>query len=125
MRYTFLLLQVVLLQACAAPGTCGDRGSQYQMTSCAQENLKALELDLQKKHEALSGALGGSHLEKAILAWKNYRDAHCTSTANIYAGGSLEAYVATECKAELTQRRLKSLDEDYQDTLDIMIQGSP
>ena len=125
MRYTFILLQVVVLQACAAPNTCDDSGSQHQMTNCAQENLKVLELVLQKKHEALSGALDGNHLEKAVLAWENYRDAHCTSTANIYAGGSLEEYVVTECKAELTQRRLKFLDEDYQDTLNIITQGSP
>lgn len=125
MKYTFLLLQVVVLQACAASSTCGDSGSQHQMTSCARENLAAFELELQKRHEALSQALEGDHLEQAILAWENYRDAHCTSTSNIYPGGSLQEYVVAECKAKITRRRLGSLDEDYQDTLDIIMQGSP
>lgn len=125
MRYALLLLQVVVLQACAAANTCGDSGSQFQMTRCAQENLKALELELQKKHERLSDALDDNQFEAATLAWKSYRDAHCASTSNIYAGGSLEKYVLVECKVELTRRRLKSLDEDYQDSLNIIMQGSP
>jgi len=125
MKYAFLLLHMVVLQACAAPSTCGDSGSQHEMTSCARDRLTNLELELDKKHEALSEIMGGYHLEKAILAWENYRDAHCTSTSSIYEGGSLQEYAVAVCKAELTRRRLESLDDDYRDTLDIITQGSP
>lgn len=125
MKYIFLLLQVVVLQGCAVSSMCGDSGSQHQMTSCAHENLTGLEHELQEKHKALSEALEGNHLEQAILAWEKYRDAHCTSTSNIYDGGSLQGYVVAVCKAKVTRRRLDSLDEDYQDTLDIIMQGSP
>lgn len=125
MKYVPLLLQLIALQACASATTCGDSGSQLQMTSCAQRDLARLEGELQKKHEALSEALEDSSLDRAISAWKDYRDVHCTSTSSIHSGGSLYEYVFTECKAELTRRRISSLGEDYQDTLDIIKQGSP
>jgi len=125
MRYTFLLLYMVVLQACAASSTCGDRGTQHEMTSCARDRLMTLELELDKKHQALSEVIEGNHLEQAILAWESYRDSHCASTSNIYEGGSLQGYAVAECQAELTRLRLNSLDDDYRDTLDIITQGSP
>lgn len=54
------------------------------------------------------------------MVWESYRDSHCTSTSNIYAGDSLQEYVVAECKVKLARRRLHSLDEDYQDTLGII-----
>lgn len=125
MKYTLFLLQLIVLQACAASTTCEDSGSQIEMTSCAQKNLASLERKLKVKHETLSEYLEGNHLEQAITAWEGYRDAHCTSTSSIYSGGSIHAYVLAECKAKVTDRRLDSLDEDYQDALDIIRQGSP
>src|SRR5690625_3523810 len=125
MRYTFLLLYMVVLQACAASSTCGDRGTQHEMTSCARDRLMTLELELDKKHQALSEVIEGNHLEQAILAWESYRDSHCASTSTIYAGDSLPCYAVAYCQAELTRTRWNSHDGDFRDTLDIRTQGSP
>lgn len=125
MRCLPLLLQLIVLQACAASNNCENSGSQLQMTLCSKQNLANLEVELQKKQAELAKVLGVDHLKLAISAWENYRDAHCTSTSNIYSGGSLYDYAFAECKAKLTRIRIESLDEDYQDSNDIIMQGSP
>ena len=125
MKYLPLLSLLIILPACASPTACGDRGSQRQMTRCAEQNLAGLEAELQTKHAKLSKIIGSDHLDRAISAWTNYRDAHCASTSNLYSGGSLHGYVLAECKSKLTRIRIDSLDDDYRDTVDIIIQGSP
>src|SRR5690554_6582299 len=125
MRHTFLLLYMVVLQACAASSTCGDSGTLHEMTSCARDRLMNLELELDKKQQAHSEVIEGNHLEQAIMACQSYRDSHCASTSNTSEGRSLQGSAVAKCQAELTRLRLNSLDDHYRDTLDIITQGSP
>jgi len=126
MKYTIFLLAFISINACATSTNCHEKARQAEMTNCAIEKLNLRENKLNKKIAKISSILEIDN--KFILAnknWLSYRDAHCDSVSNIYNGGSIHKFVLSECKAKETQIRLKSLENDYKDTINIITKGAP
>jgi len=43
----------------------------------------------------------------------------------MYSGGSVHRYIELECQLMLTSRRIKSLSDDYKDTVNVIEKGAP
>ncbi|MBE9560254.1 MAG: DUF1311 domain-containing protein [Proteobacteria bacterium] len=126
MKYTIFIFAFMSLNACATTTDCHEKLTQTEMTNCAITKLNRLENKLDKNIAKISSILGKDNkFDLANKNWLSYRDAHCESISNIYMGGSLHKFVITECKAKETALRLKSLEDDYNDTISIITKGAP
>lgn len=126
MKYFVLIMLLISLNACASPSDCQDPQTQSEMTNCAIKKLDNLEKEINKKIKYLSKTISDDkYFILANKSWEGYRDSHCASISNIYLGGSIYNYVITECKVNQSQVRLKALENDYKDTIDIITKGAP
>ena len=126
MKYIFILFYFISINSYATPTDCFNELTQREMTECSIKKLDLLEKKLDKKNSYILNIIEN---DKSFIlsnkAWLNYRDAHCKSVANIYSGGSIYNFVLTECEIGKTKIRLKSLESDYQDTINIITKGAP
>lgn len=126
MKYSIFIFAFMSLNACATSISCVEKTSQTEMLNCSIEKLNVLENKLNKRISNISSILGkDKKFSLANNAWLSYRDAHCESMSNIYDGGSIRNFVITECKAKETELRIKTLENDYQDTINIITKGAP
>ncbi len=105
---------------------CDKALTQIEMNNCAIEKLNTLENNLNKRISKIDKILDkDKKFTVANTKWLSFREAHCESVSSIYTGGSLYNYALIECKAKETQLRLKALENDYKETINIITKGSP
>ncbi len=127
MKYLIFIMSFITLNACAAAsGGCKNLPTQFEMTSCSVEKLEKLEKVIEEKTKHLSDVIAeDKEIGLVNKIWVKYRDAHCASVSKIYLGGSVYNYVLTECKIHQSQIRLKALEDDYKDIINIITTGAP
>jgi uncharacterized protein YecT (DUF1311 family) len=110
-----------------APLDCANAQTQADMTSCAGQDFKKADKELNavyKKAMASQVALDKQSadispnyvgavkaLKKAQRAWIDYRDGHCEGVSYEAAGGTMQPMLELGCKAGLTNKRVKELRE--------------
>jgi len=126
MKYLILIASLISVNACANSENCQDLTTQSEMTTCVIKKLNKLEEKLKEKITYLSKLdPDNKNLTSAQSLWVKYREEHCASVANIYLGGSIYNYFSTFCKIRQTSARIKTLEVDYKDTINIITKGSP
>jgi uncharacterized protein YecT (DUF1311 family) len=118
---TTLLVLVASISSIAAatlPPTiteCGSQVTQSGMNICFAELWRDTEAKLNVAYVTLIARVEGTSkarlLRKAEHAWIVYRDKHCAFVASAVEGGSAQPMIKAQCLAELTEQRLKALDE--------------
>ncbi|MFM6925322.1 MAG: lysozyme inhibitor LprI family protein, partial [Ferruginibacter sp.] len=81
----------------------------HMQAAAAAKKADAAMTAVYKKLMAAQDEKGKKLLLEAQRAWIKYKEAHCTSVANAYEGGSMQPMVYSGCIAELTKARTKEL----------------
>lgn len=96
----------------AGPRDCGSLRTQAEMNTCAAEDYRAADADLNRVYGELRARLD-SRRRQALLgaqrAWLRYRDAHCAFDGSAVEGGSMQPLVVASCRAVVTRARTAEL----------------
>lgn len=108
-------LIVVAALAVAGPGGAGAGHGQTQIELNQQAGAVYREVEgkLADSYAKLSARLSPtskSRLQAAQEAWARYRDLECAFIGTATEGGTIQSTMITQCKTELTTRRLKDVD---------------
>ncbi|VAW98673.1 hypothetical protein MNBD_GAMMA23-2382 [hydrothermal vent metagenome] len=126
MKYLIVITSLISLNACANSEDCQSLTTQSEMTICENKKLNKLEKELKEKFIYISKlSPDDKNLASAQILWEKYREKHCASVTNIYSGGSIYNYSFTLCNIRKTSARIKTLEIDYRDTINIITKGSP
>lgn len=106
---------------------CSNAQTQADMTNCAGQDFEkadkelnavykkamASQVALDKQSAEISPEYVGAvkALRKAQRAWIDYRDGHCEGVSYEAAGGTMQPMLELGCKADLTNKRVKELQE--------------
>lgn len=122
----FSILLVLGLNASAAYAAdepnCQEPTFQLEMNHCAYLDYVAADVQLNIEYKLARTATISMDADQpkrfkgatdALLfaqrAWIRYRDLACESAGYTYHGGSLEPFIVSSCKADLTRRRTQDL----------------
>lgn len=106
----WILISCLLL--CAQLNTHAQTQLEMNMEAAAEaRKADAAMTTVYKKLMAAQDEKGKKLLLDAQRAWIKYKEAHCTSVANAYDGGSMQPMVYNGCIAEITKARTKELQE--------------
>ncbi len=129
MKIVIFLAFSLFMQSCIAGEDCDNPETQYEMNICSGNELTNMENKLETKVNSISRNLKEIKGEKLFIksneAWFKFRDLHCESVAQIYETGSIHSLIESECKIMLTKERINNIDNDYKDTLNTILNGSP
>uniref|UniRef100_A0A2A4YW05 Lysozyme inhibitor LprI-like N-terminal domain-containing protein n=1 Tax=OCS116 cluster bacterium TaxID=2030921 RepID=A0A2A4YW05_9PROT len=102
--------------------TCYEPFSQFEMNQCALKAFELADIELNNEYKKalkaaieidgyLSDDLRGAKpaLMAAQRAWIKYRDLACTSEGFSYRGGTMEPFLVSACKEDLTRARAERL----------------
>ena len=109
------VMLVVAAWAMAGLGGAGPGHAQTQIELNQQAGAVYREVDgkLNESYAKLSARLSPtskSRLQAAQEAWARYRDLECAFIGTATEGGTIQSTMITQCKTELTSRRLKDVD---------------
>jgi uncharacterized protein YecT (DUF1311 family) len=88
--------------------------TQQQLNREAAERYQKVDAELNKVYKELMALLSPERkalLVKAQRAWITFRDTHCQYESSIYEGGSMKPLLHAMCKQDLTEHRLKQLEQ--------------
>ena len=91
---------------------CKTRANQLELTQCADRELAKSDAALNQTYRKLVADLDDEHrpiLQKAQRAWIVFRDAECALQASVALGGSMSGMLASECRAGMSDVRVKEL----------------
>jgi len=93
---------------------CNNATTQVDMNMCANEGYERVDKALNALYSKLKQSLkedaaSTEKLTEAQRAWIAFRDKECAFVGAGYEGGSLQPYVVTACKTELTEFRNEQL----------------
>ncbi|MBL0201584.1 MAG: DUF1311 domain-containing protein [Chitinophagaceae bacterium] len=104
----FIVITCLLLLA----HTDSHAQTQFEMNRQAAADAKNADAAMTAQYKKTMAALdekGKKLLLEAQRAWIKYKEAHCTSVANNYEGGSMQPMVYNGCITDLTKARTKEL----------------
>lgn len=98
----------------ATADECDNANDQATMNVCAQQSLKASDVELNRLYKQIQIRLAGQPetgnlLVAAQRAWIAFRDAECAFTSSGVAGGSVHPMMVMMCRDGLTRDRIKDL----------------
>lgn len=106
--------------AIASAASCDDASTTVEMERCLQSKLNGVTEELALLQRTLHTALTESEraiLNRASVAWLEYRDTTCQGASILYRGGSMEAIVLLSCRVRMTSERIKELGAIYKERL--------
>jgi len=106
-------LLLSFISATAQSSDCNDAQDQATLNRCADQELRAADVDLNRTYRALTRQLdaqSASRIEKAQRAWIAYRDAMCAFEGAPSMGGSINAMVMSNCLARITKIQVQLLE---------------
>ena len=86
--------------------------STMGMVQCIGEELKVQDKALNAAYRDLVGDMNArqkANLLKAQRAWIAFRDAECDLDASVALGGSMHGMLVSDCRAAMTDERVKAL----------------
>jgi uncharacterized protein YecT (DUF1311 family) len=112
-----ITIAVSLLINAAHPGRaadCSAAETQADMTSCAAEDYKDADAELNTVYKQVADRLkavpdSSKLLVAAQRAWIAFRDSECSFASSAVAGGSLQPMINATCMAGLTRARTEEL----------------
>ncbi len=109
--------RVLAIAVCALAGlggaAPGQAQTQIELNQQAGAVYKEVDGKLNNSYAKLSARLSPtskSRLQAAQEAWARYRDLECAFIGTATEGGTIQSTMITQCKTELTTRRLKDID---------------
>jgi uncharacterized protein YecT (DUF1311 family) len=106
---------------------CNNAQSQADMNYCADQDFQKADkqlndvykqalksqADLDKESASINPDYVGAvkALKKAQRAWIDYRDGQCEGVGYQAAGGTMQPMLISGCEADLTNKRVKELQE--------------
>lgn len=94
---------------------CANAQTQAEINICTAEAAKKADAKLNEVYRQLRAALQNSPQEQRLiaaeLAWIEYRDTDCEFDQRRYDGGSIMSSVYSTCVANLTEQRVKKLEQ--------------
>ena len=116
LRAVFVVLAWGLLVDAAVGGPqtdpCKSRANQLELTQCSDRQLVKSDAVLNQTYRKLLADLDDKHralLQKAQRAWVAFRDADCDLDASTALGGSMYGMLVADCRAAMTDTRVKDL----------------
>jgi uncharacterized protein YecT (DUF1311 family) len=114
------MILLALTLVAAQPADCRNAMTQLDIDSCAAEQARAAEADmnrvaaqlmreLQARDRATPGRAGQERLRAAQRTWIDFREAQCRLAGLQAMDGSLEAALVTSCMRDMTERRANEL----------------
>lgn len=124
------MMWIILAAAAAASQpevSCVDERTQMEINACAAREFEEADAQLNAAWKDASDWLKGGQyygteggtgegsafavLLKAQRAWLAYRDEHCKLVGQSAAGGSLQPFLISRCKTQLTNQRNEQLND--------------
>ncbi|MEM7716883.1 MAG: lysozyme inhibitor LprI family protein [Cyanobacteria bacterium P01_A01_bin.68] len=93
---------------------CNSPQTTFEMRVCADRSYKAADKKLNQVYRQLKPKLGASQQKKLVnaqLAWIQFRDKTCKFRSSFAGGGTLEPVLELGCLADVTDKRVKDLEE--------------
>jgi uncharacterized protein YecT (DUF1311 family) len=86
--------------------------AEVQLNAVYKQALRS-QADMDKQNAEFDQNQAGAvkALKKAQRAWIDYRDGHCEGVSYEAAGGTMQPMLEAGCKADLTEKRVKELQE--------------
>lgn len=108
------LLLIAALTHPARADSCADQATQLAMNTCAGVAFKTADAHLNATYAQLLQRLHDEPDTKSLLvaaqrAWLQFRDADCAFSSSKVAGGSMQPFIVTECRTDLTRQRAAQL----------------
>lgn len=112
----FLLIPTAMLLAVHAlpahADECDDAMDQTTMTMCAGKAFDAADRQLNADYQAILRRLADDADARKLLTaaqkdWIAFRDSECTFQASGTAGGSVHPMIVANCRAYLTNQRVR------------------
>jgi uncharacterized protein YecT (DUF1311 family) len=117
MRISLVVLGLLAIApaSVAVAQDCGNAATQMQMNACASQNYQNADVRLNALYRQITGRLkDDSDATKALVAaqraWIAFRDAECAFVGSKTAGGSVSPVIVAQCKAGLTELRVKDFE---------------
>ena len=117
MRLRIAVLVLIFASSAATlhAGTCGKPHSQFEMTDCANSELRTSDARLNAIYKEIVRRLHGAEPARQLLvsaetAWIQFRDAECMFSTSSAEDGSVHPMLAASCKTTLTKERIKQLN---------------
>ena len=108
-----LIVVAALTMAGLGGAGAGHGQTQIELNQQAGAVYREVEGKLADSYAKLSARLSPtskSRLQAAQEAWARYRDLECAFIGTATEGGTIQSTMITQCKTELTTRRLKDVD---------------
>jgi uncharacterized protein YecT (DUF1311 family) len=123
-RLTFVRMMAIL--AAGIPATaqhmdvqdlpCPTAVTTLDMRTCFAKANDTADAQLNGLYKEIRPKLGTADEKRLVTTqglWIQYRDAHCTATRELYAGGSLAPVMFLACSQAMTKARTKELAAAY------------
>jgi len=117
-----LILAVIVAALAAAAqqvkedSPCPAAVTTLDMRVCLSKALDAADSELNAAYTKIRARLDGEDAKRLIVAqrlWVQFRDANCTASRELYAGGTLAPVVYLACLDGMTRARTKDLLATY------------
>lgn len=112
-------LPLILLAALAPVSVvraddCANATSQADMTACAGTAYKKTDAELNAAYKQIIARLKPNPAATKLLVtaqrnWLSFRDAECAFSSSGVAGGSIQPMLVTQCRDDLTHKRVKEI----------------
>lgn len=115
MKWFGLFAAGMLLAAPAVARDCNNATTQVDMNMCANEGYERVDAALNEIYGQLRRNMQKTNPDSVPLlvdaqrAWITFRDKHCAFVSSGYEGGSMQSFVITSCRTELTEYRNEEL----------------
>ena len=117
MRISLVVLGLVAIApaSIAFAEDCGNAATQMEMNACAAQNHQKADARLNALYRQITSRLkDDTDATKALVAaqraWIAFRDAECAFVGSKTAGGSVNPIIVAQCKAGLTDLRVKDFE---------------
>lgn len=113
-RVTITLSLFIIATHPGQAADCSAAETQADMTSCAAEDYKEADAELNTVYRQVADRLravpdSSKLLVAAQRAWIGFRDSECSFASSAVAGGSLQPMISATCMAGLTRARTEEL----------------
>lgn len=101
---------VVMCSGSALADDCADANTQADMNICAEQEFAKADARLNELYHQINARLkddksAHDQMKTAQRAWIAFRDAECAFVGSAAEGGSIQPFIISGCKTELTLTR--------------------
>ncbi|MEO8810923.1 MAG: lysozyme inhibitor LprI family protein [Rhodanobacter sp.] len=111
---TLILVATLAPVSIAWADDCANANSQADMSMCAEAAYKKVDAELNAAYRHIMERLKSNQASARLLvtaqkSWLGFRDAECAFNSSGTAGGSIQPMLVTQCREDLTRKRVQQL----------------